>query len=53
MQIDYENLVFEGGGVCSFAYCGAISELEKMEFFQKSNVLLALVIDLVSLNLIT
>ena len=24
-----ENLVFEGCGVCSFAYCGAISELEK------------------------
>ena len=30
MKIHYENLVFEGGGVCSFAYCGAISELEKM-----------------------
>jgi len=28
-QENYENLVFEGCGVCSFAYCGAISELEK------------------------
>jgi len=35
MQIDYENLVFEGGGVCSFAYCGAISELEKMGILSK------------------
>jgi len=29
MERQYENLVFEGGGVCGFAYCGAISELEK------------------------
>lgn len=35
MQVDYENLVFEGGGVCSFAYCGAISELEKMGILSK------------------
>lgn len=35
MQIDYENLVFEGGGVCSFAYCGAILELEKMGILSK------------------
>jgi len=35
MKTHYENLVFEGGGVCSFAYCGAISELEKMGILQK------------------
>jgi len=35
MQTNYENLVFEGGGVCSFAYCGAISELEKMGILSK------------------
>ena len=35
MGIDYENLVFEGGGVCSFAYCGAIFELEKMGILSK------------------
>ena len=35
MQSSYENLVFEGGGVCSFAYCGAISELEKMGILSK------------------
>uniref|UniRef100_A0A6C0H3R0 PNPLA domain-containing protein n=1 Tax=viral metagenome TaxID=1070528 RepID=A0A6C0H3R0_9ZZZZ len=35
MQRDYENLVFEGGGVCGFAYCGAISELENLGILQK------------------
>ena len=35
MQVDYENLVFEGGGVCSFAYCGAIFQLEKMGILSK------------------
>ena len=30
MERHYENLVFEGGGVCAFSYCGAISELDKM-----------------------
>jgi len=35
MQTNYKNLVFEGGGVCSFAYCGAIFELEKMGIISK------------------
>jgi NTE family protein len=32
---DYENLVFEGGGVCGFAYCGAISELDNKGILPK------------------
>ena len=32
---DYENLIFEGGGVLSFSYFGAIVELERIGMLQK------------------
>jgi NTE family protein len=32
---DYENLIFEGGGVLSFSYFGAIIELERIGMLQK------------------
>jgi len=32
---EYENLIFEGGGVLSFSYFGAIIELERIGMLQK------------------
>ena len=32
---EYENLVFEGGGVLSFSYFGVIIELERLGMLQK------------------
>jgi NTE family protein len=34
-QKEYENLIFEGGGVLSFSYFGAIVELERIGMLQK------------------
>ena len=34
-QEEYENLIFEGGGVLSFSYFGAIIELERIGMLRK------------------
>ena len=34
LRTDYENLILEGGGVLSFAYCGAILELDRFGILQ-------------------
>ena len=44
LRTDYENLILEGGGVLTFAYCGAILELDKLGILQNiKSVLLELV----------